>query len=43
MLDIPQLKLKAKEIRIDLIKMLFKAGSGRALTPIKQLEAPEKD
>lgn len=34
MLDIPQLKLKAKEIRIDLIKMLFKAGSGHTAGPL---------
>jgi len=32
-LDLDQLKLKAKEIRIDLIKMLFKAGSGHTAGP----------
>lgn len=33
-LDLDQLKLKAKEIRIDLIKMLFKAGSGHTAGPL---------
>ncbi|MBU1499846.1 transketolase, partial [Patescibacteria group bacterium] len=33
-LDLAQLKLKAKEIRIDLIKMLFKAGSGHTAGPL---------
>jgi len=35
-LDLDQLKLKAKEIRIDLIKMLFKAGSGHTAGPLAQ-------
>ncbi len=33
-LDLAQLKIKAKEIRIDLIKMLFKAGSGHTAGPL---------
>lgn len=33
-LDLNQLKLKAKEIRIDLIKMLNKAGSGHTAGPL---------
>ncbi|MDZ7586789.1 MAG: transketolase [Patescibacteria group bacterium] len=33
-LDLSQLKTKAQEIRIDLIKMLFKAGSGHTAGPL---------